>query len=77
MPSVTLLKHVAAWHKRMADPLRLYCVGAGVVIGSAAVRGALGFVNKLSSPPYPQQLFATTEEAEAWCKQQLDAADRR
>ncbi len=51
-----------------------WCAAAAIIIDKAAVRGVLTALHWISPPAYPQKVFATPEEGEAWVRPRLDAA---
>lgn len=56
-------------NKNAADFERL-CKGVGFVITSAAVRGMLTAVLWLTDLPFPYKIVGSSEEAEAWLRDQ-------
>lgn len=47
--------------------LKKICAGWAVVVTTAFGRGVITAINWISPPPIPIGVFATVEEAEAWC----------
>ena len=77
MPDVGTLKHAAAWVRENKDGMAAYCLGTSILLESAALRGALRFVNALIPPPSPQACFGTWEATETWALDRLEKASLR
>lgn len=74
VPSTSTLKHAAQWIAENRTGVSAFNVCIGIHLESAALRGALRFLNTLSAPASPQESFPTWEETEAWTTEQLEAA---
>lgn len=51
--------------------------GAAIVVDSAIARGVITAVNWIAPPPFPQRVFATEGEAEAYLAQLIAAEQTR
>jgi hypothetical protein len=75
VPAVRLVKRIAVWLKENDDAFGRHVVCLGFVTSSAAMRGAIRFVNSLAPPASPQQAFGDLESARNWIGEQLAAGD--
>jgi hypothetical protein len=78
MTSTTAMfrKRYAEFFKTNETVLKHLCKGGALVITSGIVRGTLTAVLWLTPMPFPHKIVATKEEALAWLRSQLSAADR-
>lgn len=74
VPEMGVLKHLAQWLRTRRDDMRRYGACIGLHLDSAALRGALKFINTMVTPPNPQAAFATIEETEAWVEARMREA---
>jgi hypothetical protein len=68
---------VVAYETRIADIAQSRCVGLGVVMNHAAVRGLYTAIRWIAPARYPQETFATYAGAERWVRAQLTTAIAR
>lgn len=74
VPSASVLKSISGFSARSRSEMATHMVCVSLCIQSAALRGALKFVNAMSQSPIPQMSFATWEETEAWAIARLEEA---
>ena len=58
---------------RLKEHNRKHCVGVGVHVGNAVMRGVVTAVFWLSPPVYPYRITGTLEEAQRWAREALRA----
>jgi len=71
MPSLPVLRRLANWNRANKPRVIEHAIGTALFLPSPLLRGALGFINRLSPPPTPQALLATWEETELWAIERL------
>lgn len=71
IPGAAERKAIADWMRRIEPQMRRHCVGAGNLIRSSVVRGAMTAIYWLFEPPVPQHYPATLDEGLDWCVQRL------
>jgi len=74
IPGAAERKAIADWMRRIEPEMKRHCVGAGNLMKSSVVRGAMTAIYWLFEPPVPQHYPATLEDGIDWCVQRLAAA---
>ena len=70
-PSPKQRAFAADQQKLTADSAARWLLGAAVVVSNPLTAGVVRAINWLSPPTYPQRVFSSLDEAEAWADQQL------
>jgi hypothetical protein len=70
-PTPTQRAYAAEQQKRTADLAGRWLVGAAIVVSNPLTAGVVRAINWLAPPTYPQRIFSSLPEAEAWAEQQL------
>ena len=70
-------KRAGEWLRSNADELGKHCLGTGLVFKSAALRFVMSTVMLVVPHPVPHEVCGTLEDAIAWARRQLDAAERK
>src|SRR5690606_10634500 len=73
MPPMDVIKRWLKWLDANQEMTRQNCIGLIHVIPSAAVRGVLKFMNRVSPPPVETHLVRMREEAEVLACERLVA----
>ena len=70
-PTPTQRAFAAAQQKRDAERNARLLVGIALVVSSPLIASVVTAINWIAPPPYPQKIFSSVAEAEAWAGEQL------